>query len=96
MKKKAREYMHLNYNHIWPLKEHTFGQTDYKDSINFSKDIDTLIEQVYHARTEEVKRIAGGMKKIVVLGRYPDEHKVYNQALADLIATLPLNISNNN
>ncbi len=56
--------------------------------------LNTIIEQVYHARTEEVVKIAEGIKKAVLvedlkMGDIDElEKENYNQALTDLIANI--------
>ncbi len=56
--------MHREYNHIWPLEQHRFGQTDYKDSTNFPKDLDTLIDQTIDDLISELEGVLGEERDI--------------------------------
>lgn len=64
---------------------------------DYAKYIYTLIEQVYHARTEEVVKIAGGIRPKDI---EPRQHNSYNDGKRDFaddfIATLTPKISNDN
>lgn len=98
MKRKARDKFWLSPN--MAFQKQGFFDSQIED---VNKDLDTLIELVYNARTQEVVGIAEGMKiKDIVPRRellpndlYPIALKNnYNKALTDLIATLT-KISNN-
>lgn len=104
-KKKAREEYaeKVNCGEVYGL----VGK-EYVDVTEYHYDfIDTLIEQVWNARGEEVMEIAEGMEQennySTAYGDWTPERAIeeeaktqgYNQALTDLIATLTLKISNN-
>jgi len=56
MQREGREFMHREYNHIWPLKPHHFGQTDFKDSQTFAKDLDQHTANTWKAAQESTKK----------------------------------------